>query len=104
MDIKATVSTNHYCDTKMGYNRAGEYVLSGMSTYEVGGLTKLEHMMLELTKALLMSNKYYSGAPTTEVVNRAQELFETLKQRIEDIEQKGLLSDDKHERIGVKQH
>lgn len=59
-----------------------------------GGLTKYEHFMLEITKALISDKG--SGVQPKILVNRAQLIFEELKKRLEDIDSKGLLSDDGH--------
>lgn len=50
--------------------------------------------MLEITKAVVASGKPASMSPR-QMVNNAQLIFEELKKRIEDIESKGLLSDNK---------
>lgn len=65
------------------------YIMGGNN-----GLNKLEHFMLEITKVIAGGRGYDHCSPEV-IVNRAQEIFEVLKKRIEGIEQKGLLSDNK---------
>lgn len=85
------------------YNTGGNPIhdlngyVSGYSPYTMtvgSGLTKLEHFMLEITKAVVQTKGTEKSDPRV-IVNRAQVIFEELKKRIEDIETKGLLSDNK---------
>lgn len=77
-------------NTWVGTDSHGNPIYTPFTTTS-GGLTKLEHFMLEITKAVTISEGGH-GSPTY-IVNRAQEIFELLKKRIEDITAKGLLSD-----------
>jgi len=63
------------------------------STTVYGGMTKLEYFMLEITKSVVIATAKNTFDPKV-VVNRAQVIFEVLKERIEGIEQKGLISDN----------
>lgn len=66
---------------------------------EYGGLSKLEYFMLEITKAVAANGRW--GLSPKTIVNVAQLIFEELKKRIEDIEAKGLISDQQkdHEKV-----
>ena|SRR6201985_1581730 len=74
-----------------GNDMNGNPVYSQYSTTS-GGLTKLEHFMLEITKAVIASGR--ASMYPREIVNFSQKVLEELKKRIEDIESKGLLSDN----------
>lgn len=90
LDSQFTIGTTAVTDYINGlpYAKSLPYI-----TTRGNGITKLEHFMLELTKAVA-SRKGYETCDPTIIVNRAQAIFEVLKKRIEDIESKGLISDN----------
>lgn len=96
MNIKDTIEVQRssFVTTQTVWQSDGSYHLQPTVNYSAfGGLTKLEYFMLEITKAVVINSKY--GPAPKQIVNTAQLIFEELKKRIEDIESKGLLSDNK---------
>lgn len=94
MNLSESIMPNQVLGSNPTYGSDGMITgyIPTMTTYGYG-MTKLDHFMLEIVKGVLASGR--AKNTPKEIIDYSQTLFEELKKRIEDIEAKGLLSDQK---------